>query len=293
VATLARRRTPRGNALDPGVDMMAPVTGRSGASDERPSVRLDIDPATRVGTVVLDRPPLNVLDQAAWQRLGEVVRAAAADDDVRALVVRGSGRALAAGADVGEFRGWGPEEAAAAAELMHASLDALAALPMVTIAVVAGYALGGGCELALACDLRFAADNAKVGQPEVLLGALPGAGGTQRLPRLIGTGRAKELILTGRMVDMVEAPVIGLVDRVLPADDVLDAALSAAAGFAAGPASLALAKRAIDEGAGMPIADALALERRLFASAFATEDLRIGVESFLADGPGVADFTGR
>jgi len=132
-----------------------------------------------------------------------------------------------------------------------------------------------------------------MGQPEVLLGVLPGAGGTQRLARLVGVGRAKALILSGRMVDMVEAPSIGLVDEVHPVDDVLAAARRAAAGFAAGPASLALAKRAIDEGSGLPLAEGLALERRLFADAFATEDRTTGVTSFLADGPGVARFHGR
>lgn len=263
------------------------------ASDPSAGLRLEVDAAARVGTVVLDRPPLNVLDLATWDALAGAIAEAAARDDVGALVVRGGSRALAAGADVAEFRGWTPDDAAAAAVRMHAALDALAALPMVTIAVVTGYALGGGCELALACDLRFAADNAKMGQPEVLLGTIPGAGGTQRLPRLVGVGRAKELVLSGRMVDMVEAPRIGLVDRVLPADDVLAAAAEAAAGFAAGPASLALAKRAIDEGMQLPLADALLLERELFARTFATEDLRTGVDAFLEHGPGVARFSGR
>ena len=266
-----------------------PMSGTVG----RPAVRLEADPASRVGVLVLDRPPLNVLDQASWRSIAAHVADVAAREDVRALVVRGGGRALAAGADVEEFVDWDVDAAAAGAEVMHAALDALAALPMVTIAVVTGYALGGGCELALACDLRFAADNAKMGQPEVLLGLLPGAGGTQRLPRLVGLGRAKELIYTGRMVDMVEAPRIGLVDRVLPADDVLPAALEAAAGFAAGPASLALAKRTIDEGMGLPLVEALSLERRRFAAAFATDDARAGITSFLADGPGVARFSGR
>ena len=259
----------------------------------RRSVRLDVDPEARVGTIVLDRPPLNVIDLLAWRDLADAIGLASEREDVRALVIRGSGRALAAGADVAEFLHWGPEEAAAAACTMHDALDALASLDMVTIAIVTGYALGGGCELALACDLRFAADNAKIGQPEVLLGALPGAGGTQRLARLVGVGRAKDLVLTGRMVDMVEAPRIGLVDRVLPADEVVDAAHVAARGFASGPASLVLAKRAIDDGADLPLADGLALERRLFAEAFATEDLRTGVASFLADGPGAARFSGR
>lgn len=258
-----------------------------------PAVRLEVDRSRRVGCVLLDRPPLNVLDLSAWSELSDVLDEACERPDVGAIIVRGGPRALAAGADVQEFVGWDQQQAAAAAAVMHRALDALASAPMVTIAVVTGYALGGGCELALACDLRFAADNAKMGQPEILLGALPGAGGTQRLARLVGVGRAKELILTGRMVDMTEAPAIGLVDRVLPADDVVEAALAAAAGFAAGPASLTLAKRAIDEGAGLTLAEGLVLEQRLFAEAFATEDLKAGVASFLADGPGVARFSGR
>ena len=271
------------------------VLGRGANPDpgSAQGVRLEVDAAVRVGTIVLDRPPLNVLDLAAWRRLGAVVEEARVRADVGALVVRGGSRAFAAGADVHEFADWTQGDAAEAAEVMHATLAALAALPLVSIAAVSGYALGGGCELALACDLRFAADNAKMGQPEILLGTLPGAGGTQRLARLVGVGRAKELILTGRMVDMVEAPRIGLVDRVLPADDVVDAAVQLATTFAAGPASLALAKRAIDEGAGMTLDEGLARERALFAEAFTTDDLRTGVASFLADGPGVARFTGR
>lgn len=257
------------------------------------SVRLEVDAATRVGTVVIDRPPLNALDLSAWGELAAIVAEVAERDDVRALLVRGGPRALAAGADVGEFLDWGQDQAHAAAGVMQAALDGLAALPMVTIAVVSGYALSGGCELALACDLRFAADNAKMGQPEILLGVIPGVGGTQRLARLVGAGRAKGLVFSGRMVDMVEAQRIGLVDAVHPVDDVLAAATHAATCYAAGPAALALAKRAIDEGLDGTLAEGLRLERELFAVAFATDDLRIGVTSFLADGPGVALFTGN
>jgi enoyl-CoA hydratase/carnithine racemase len=257
------------------------------------SVRLEVDAPRRVATLVLDRPPLNLLDLGTWEALARVVAEVAARADVRALVVTGGSRALSAGAEVEELAGWDRAAAAAASASMHRALDALAGLPIVTVAVITGYALGGGCELALACDVRFAADNAKMGQPEILLGALPAAGATQRLPRLVGAGRAKDLILSGRMVDMVEAPRIGLVDHVLPADDVLAAATDAAATYAAGPASIALAKRAIDEGLTLPLAEALVLEQRLFAEAFATEDLRIGVASFLASGPGVAVFEGR
>ncbi len=267
--------------------------GAGGGGTRRCAVRLEVDPATCVGTIVLDRPPLNALDLAAWRELAEVVTEAGQRDDVRALIVRGGSRAFAAGADVEELAGWDGSAAAEASAVMHGALAALAALPSISIAVVTGYALGGGCELALACDLRVAADNAKIGQPEVLLGALPGAGGTQRLARLVGAGRAKDLLLTGRMVDMVEAPRIGLVDRVLPADDVLAAAERLAVGVAAGPAALSRIKRAVDDGLRMSLADGLELERALFADTFMTDDLRTGVDSFLADGPGVARFNGR
>jgi enoyl-CoA hydratase/carnithine racemase len=266
---------------------------RVAGSSSTPSVRLEVDAGTRVGTLVLDRPPLNAIDLAMWREIAQVVSEAGAREDVRALVVWGGTRALAAGADVQEFPGFDVVRAREVADLLQGTLDALARLPMVTIAAVAGYALGGGCELALACDLRFAADNAKMGLPEVLLGVLPGAGGTQRLPRLIGPSRAKDLILSGRMVDMVEAQRIGLVDEVHPVDDVLTAARTAAARFAAGPASQALAKRAIDEGLAGTLEAGLALERELFAASFGTADMRTGVQSFLADGPGVAVFEGR
>lgn len=257
------------------------------------SLRLEVDDATHVATLVLDRPPLNALSLEVWRELDAMVTALRPREDVRALVVWGGTRAFAAGADVKEFPDWDAAAALEHAELFHRALDGLATLPMVTIAAVSGYALGGGCELALACDLRFAADNAKMGQPEILLGILPGAGGTQRLSRLVGLGRAKELVLSGRMVDMVEAERIGLVDAVHPVDDVLSAARAAAARYAAGPASTALAKRALDEGIELPLAEALALERELFAAAFATADARTGIASFLADGPGVAVFDGR
>ena len=272
---------------------MSGTPSTDAAAPGRPSVRLEVDTDARVGTVVIDRPPLNALDLAAWRGLTAVLAEVEQRDDVRALLVRGSPRAFAAGADVHEFLDWGPQEAHEAAGIMQGALAALAAMPMVTIAVVSGDALGGGCELALACDLRFAADNAKMGQPEILLGVIPGIGGTQRLARRVGGGRAKALVFSGRMIDMVEAPRIGLVDAVHPVDDLLAAAQAAAAHYAAGPAALALAKRAIDEGNEGSLADGLALERELFAAAFATDDLRVGLTSFLSDGPGVARFTGR
>jgi enoyl-CoA hydratase/carnithine racemase len=160
------------------------------------------------------------------------------------------------------------------------------------IAAVTGYALGGGCELALAADFRVSADNARFGQPEILLGIIPGMGGTQRLPRLVGPAKAKDLIFTGRFVDAQEALEIGLVDAVVPPADVYGAARAMAEKFAKGPAlALAAAKAAIDSGLDGDLTSGLRLESHLFASVFATEDSRIGIASFVEHGPGKAVFT--
>ena len=256
-------------------------------------VSLEVEDVTRVGTVRLDRPPMNALSLQMWEQLDAAVAAAIADERVRALLVWGGPKVFAAGADITEFPELTPTDARRYSEVLQRTLDRLARAPMVTIAVVHGYALGGGCEVALACDLRVAADNAKLGLPEVLLGLLPGAGGTQRLPRLIGLSRAKELVLSGRMVDMVEGERIGLVDRVVAADDLLAAAQEMAARFAAGAASVALAKRAIEDGTEQSLDQGLRLESELFAAAFATDDAATGITSFLAHGPGQATFDGR
>ncbi|TVP65629.1 MAG: enoyl-CoA hydratase/isomerase family protein [Nitriliruptor sp.] len=256
-------------------------------------VTLEVDTDTHVGLVRIDRPPMNALSSQVWRELHLAVTEAIDDERVRALIVWGGPKVFAAGADITEFPDLTPADARRYGAVLQGALDHLARAPMPTIAAIHGYALGGGCELALACDLRVAADNAKLGQPEVLLGLLPGAGGTQRLPRLIGLSRAKELIFSGRMVDMVEAERIGLVDRVAPADDLIDLARELAGRFAAGPASLALAKRAIEDGTEQPLDQGLRLESELFAAAFATEDAATGIASFLEHGPGQATFTGR
>lgn len=257
------------------------------------SVTLEVDTETHVGTLRIDRPPMNALSRQVWEDLDSAVADAVADERVRALVVWGGPKVFAAGADITEFPDLDPAAARRYGAVLQGTLDRLARAPVVSVAAVHGYALGGGCELALACDLRVAADNAKLGLPEVLLGLLPGAGGTQRLPRLIGLARAKELILSGRMVDMVEAERIGLVDKVLPADDLIEGARAFAARFAAGAASVALAKRAIEDGTEQPLDQGLRLESELFAAAFATEDARTGIASFLEHGPGQATFQGR
>jgi enoyl-CoA hydratase/carnithine racemase len=177
---------------------------------------------------------------------------------------------------------------------LSAAFDTVARIPKPVVAAVTGYALGGGCELALTADFRVAADNAKLGQPEILLGIIPGAGGTQRLARLIGPARTKDLVFTGRFVAADEALRIGLVDRVVPADDVYPTAVDMAARYANGPAvALRAAKAAIDGGLDVDLATGLRLESSLFASLFATEDRSIGMRSFVANGPGKAEFTGR
>jgi len=256
-------------------------------------VTFEVDGEAGVGLIRIDRPPMNALSTQVWRELHLAVTAAIDDDAVRSLIVWGGPKVFAAGADISEFPDLTPADARRYGAVLHGALDHLARAPMPTIAAIHGYALGGGCELALACDLRVAADNAKLGQPEVLLGLLPGAGGTQRLPRLIGLSRAKELIFSGRMVDMVEAERIGLVDRVAPADDLLEVAKELAARFAAGPASIALAKRAIEDGTEQPLDQGLRLESELFAAAFGTEDAATGIASFLEHGPGQATFSGR
>jgi enoyl-CoA hydratase/carnithine racemase len=244
-----------------------------------------------VAVVRLDNPKVNALSGAL---LGELEAAAVAltKDPPGAVVVTGGDRIFAAGADISEFGG--PDEAREIGARFLRALDALAAIPRCVIAAIGGFALGGGCELALACDLRIASERAKLGQPEILLGIIPGGGGTQRLARLVGPSRAKDLILTGRQVGADEALRIGLVDEVVPPDELHDRALARAAELAKGAVvAQGLAKRAIDGGLDRSLADGLALEQELFAEVFTTEDSRIGVASFLESGPGAAEFRGR
>jgi enoyl-CoA hydratase/carnithine racemase len=254
----------------------------------------DIRTERRDGVVALriDRPPMNALSRVLLDDLASIARELSADPGVKAVVVFGGDKAFAAGADISEFRG--QKEARDVAQAFRAAFDAVGAIPRPVIAAINGVALGGGLELALACDLRIAADNARVGQPEVLLGIIPGAGTTQRLPRLVGPARAKELIWSGRQVKAEEALAIGLVDRVVPAAELEDAALTWAGTFASGPAvALGLAKRAIDAGLDLPLEQGLDLEADVFVEVFGTQDATTGVRSFLEHGPGKAKFSGR
>jgi enoyl-CoA hydratase/carnithine racemase len=249
--------------------------------------------ADGVGTIRLDRPKMNALNVQVQEEIRAAAEQATADDDVRAVVIWGGERVFAAGADILEMADMSYADMVKRSGPLQSSLSAVAAIPKPTVAAVTGYALGGGCELALCADYRIAADDAKLGQPEILLGVIPGAGGTQRLSRLIGPSKAKDLIYTGRFVEAEEALRIGLVDQVVPAAEVYDAAVAWAGQFARGAAmALRAAKVAIDAGLGVDLATGLEIERQQFAALFATEDRTIGMKSFVENGPGKAEFKG-
>ncbi|MFI0242394.1 enoyl-CoA hydratase/isomerase family protein [Streptomyces sp. NPDC016845] len=253
------------------------------------TVHLEI--ADGVGTIRLDRPPMNALDVAVQDRIRELAAEATARTEVRAVVVRGSEKVFAAGADIKEMQAMDHAAMVGRARGLQDAFSAVARIPKPVVAAVTGYALGGGCELALCADFRIAADNAKLGQPEILLGLIPGAGGTQRLARLIGPSKAKDLIFTGRQVRADEALTLGLVDRVVPADEVFSAAHEWAAALAKGPAiALRAAKESIDAGLETDLETGLAIERTWFAGLFATEDRATGMRSFVEEGPGKAKF---
>ena len=248
----------------------------------------------RVATLRLDRPKMNALDSQVQRELAEAAREVGERRDVGAVVLYGGPKVFAAGADVKEFAGWSYTDMVDHSVGLQASLTAIARIPKPVIAAVTGYALGGGCELALCADLRVAGEGAQLGQPEVLLGIIPGAGGTQRLPRLVGPARAKDLIFSGRFVSADEALRIGLVDRVVPDADVYTEAFAWAASLAAGPAyALRAAKEAVDRGLETDLDDGLEIERLHFAGLFATEDRATGMASFLENGPGKATFHHR
>ncbi|GAB3455092.1 enoyl-CoA hydratase-related protein [Streptomonospora sediminis] len=242
----------------------------------------------------LDRPKMNALDAQMQRELAVAAEQVATDGEVCAVVIYGGERVFAAGADVKEMAEMGYTDMAAHSRILQGSLTAVARIPKPVIAAVTGFALGGGCELALCADFRVAAEDARLGQPEIRLGVIPGAGGTQRLPRLIGPARAKDLIFTGRHVGADEALAMGLVDSVVPAAEVYGHAAAMAASYANGPAvALAAAKEAIDGGLETDIATGLEIERLQFSGLFATEDQKAGMRSFVEEGPGKARFSGR
>ena len=252
-----------------------------------------VETRSGVATIRIDRPKMNAFDSQLLDELTEAANAVGADPDVRAAVVWGGPRIFAAGADIGRFTGLGPAGARDLSRHFNDAFLAVENMPQITVTAVNGYALGGGMELAMATDFRVAAEDAMFGQPEIRLGIIPGGGGTQRLPRLVGVTRAKEIIYTGRNVYPDEALDIGLISAVHPPDETYDAAVEMAAGYAAGPAALRMAKQAVMDGLALSLADAVARETEHFGDCFATDDTAIGVASFLEKGPGRATFTGR
>ena len=245
-----------------------------------------------VGTIRLDRPKMNAIDEQLHQEVRAAAMEASERGDVRAVVIYGGERVFAAGADIKAMSRIDGSAMTAWARELQNSFRTVASIPKPVIAAITGYALGGGYELALCADFRVLGASAKIGQPEIQLGIIPGAGGTQRLARLVGPAKAKDLVFTGRHVEAEEALEIGLADAVVPDDEVYSTAVAMARKFAAGPPlALAAAKRAVDEGLDVPLSQGLELESRLFAELFDTEDQKIGMRSFLAKEK--AEFTGR
>lgn len=248
------------------------------------------------GIAVMDihRPPLNALNIQTQRELAHGADLVSGHPDVGAVVIFGGDKAFAAGADVKEMAGMDFVEMSGFAHKLQESFSRITQISQPTIAAISGFALGGGLELAMCADFRVAGDNAKLGQPEILLGIIPGAGGTQRLARLVGASRAKELIFGGHMIDAQQASDIGLVNRVVEPASVFDTAFAWALELSQRPKmALAAAKRAIDSGLNTDLATGLTLESVEFASLFATEDQKAGMQSFIESGPGKAKFKGR
>ncbi|MEV4578043.1 enoyl-CoA hydratase-related protein [Nonomuraea jabiensis] len=253
---------------------------------------VSVEVADQIATIRLDRPKMNALNMQVQREIVEAAREVDADPQVQAVIVYGGEKVFAAGVDIKEMADMSYADMAAHSRTLQACFTEVARIGKPVIAAVTGYALGGGCELALCADFRVAGESAKLGQPEILLGLIPGAGGTQRLPRLIGPARAKDLIFTGRHVPAAEALALGLVDRVVPDEQVYTAALEWAATFVGGPSvALRAAKQAVDQGLEADLDTGLEIERLQFSGLFATDDAKIGMRAFTEKAK--PKFTGR
>jgi enoyl-CoA hydratase/carnithine racemase len=253
-----------------------------------------LEAADGIGTIRLDRPPVNALNDQVRDELAEAARSAEASDEIRAVILYGGEKVFAAGADIKEMAEADIVAMGTRSGRLQAALSLVAGIGKPVVAAITGYALGGGLELALCADFRVAGESARLGQPEILLGVIPGAGGTQRLARLVGPAKAKDIVFTGRMVAAAEAHAFGLVDSVVPDADVYRAARDLVQRYASGPAlALRAAKQAIDHGLDVDLATGLEIERLQFAGLFGTEDQKSGMRSFIENGPGKATFTGR
>lgn len=247
-----------------------------------------------IGLLTINRPQvLNALNRETMTEISQVVGKIATDPEVAVLIITGAGeKSFVAGADISEMRTLSALEGRAWSKFSQATFNAIENLPQPVIAAVNGYALGGGCELAMSCDIRIASDKAKFGQPEVLLGVVAAFAGTQRLPRLVGKGRAKELLFTGDQIDAAEACRIGLVNKVVPAGELLTAAKALAAKIISrGPVAVQLCKAAVNEGLDMDLESAQAYEAEVFGLCFATADQKEGMNAFVERRP--AKFTGK
>ncbi|MFB4277307.1 MULTISPECIES: enoyl-CoA hydratase/isomerase family protein [unclassified Nonomuraea] len=253
---------------------------------------VSVEVADQIATIRLDRPKMNALSGQVQLEIAEAGAIVDADPQVQAVILYGGERVFAAGVDIKEMADMSYADMSAHSRTLQDCFAAIARIGKPVIAAITGYALGGGCELALCADFRVAGESAKLGQPEILLGLIPGAGGTQRLPRLIGPARAKDLIFTGRHVPAPEALAMGLVDRVVPDEQVYTAALEWAATFVGGPTvALRAAKQAVDQGLETDLDTGLEIERLQFAGLFATDDAKIGMRAFAEKSK--AKFTGR
>jgi enoyl-CoA hydratase/carnithine racemase len=247
-----------------------------------------------VGAIRLNRPPMNAINEDVVRDLQQVATEVSVRDDVRAAVIWGGDELFAAGADVNMMLPMTPQQVKPVITALQDGFTVFEDIPKVTVAAITGFCLGGGLELAMCADLRYAAANARLGQPEILLGIIPGAGGTQRLPRIVGVGRAKEMIYSGRHLRADEAKSIGLVHEVHPAEEVYDRAIDTARRYAKGPTeALRAAKVAINWGARGEFRAGIVLEREVFADLFSTEDQKTGMRSLLERGPGKATFAGK
>ncbi|MER7367708.1 enoyl-CoA hydratase-related protein [Nonomuraea wenchangensis] len=253
---------------------------------------VSVEVADQIATIRLDRPKMNALNGQVQREIAEAARIVDEDPQVQAVILYGGERVFAAGADIKEMADMSYADMSAHSSTLQACFTAVARIGKPVIAAITGYALGGGCELALCADFRVAGESAKLGQPEILLGIIPGAGGTQRLPRLVGPARAKDLIFTGRHVPAAEALQIGLVDRVVPDEQVYTAALEWAATFVGGPSiAVRAAKQAVDQGLEVDLDTGLEIERLQFSGLFATDDAKIGMRAFAEKAK--PKFTGR
>jgi enoyl-CoA hydratase/carnithine racemase len=253
---------------------------------------VSVEVSDQIATIRLDRPKMNALSLQVQREFADAARQVDADSGVHAVIIYGGERVFAAGADIKEMAGLSYADMTQHSRALQENFSAVADIGKPVVAAITGYALGGGCELALCADFRVAGESAKLGQPEIGLGIIPGAGGTQRLPRLIGPAKAKDLIFTGRHVDAAEALAIGLVDRVVPDAEVYTAALELAATFVAGPVvAVRAAKQAVNRGLEVDLETGLEIERLHFAGLFATEDAKEGMTAFAEKRR--AKFTGR